>query len=306
MPTKKHIQPGEKVPIKLTAAERKMALEDLMCLDEDYEQIIQDTPTGKPVMMTLDDLDDFGGYIAAESNHCDDKKKQKKLDAIFQKVQDLLEKYTDDDPQQTFKIDDARKEKVISDQAVQIADFAAKSLIAAEQLRIKTKSLDNFWLAPGQRDVLLLVPGISKTIKNKLAKDNASFTVSEVGSMTMALAEDLLDGEAQKQIAVLLLAKHLMDRLQEEIMAKVEPPARMKPQGKRGVKSAVLYQFKITLLGSEPSIWRRIQVQDCTLDELHEDIQTAMGWTDSHLHQFDIKGDRYGDPELLKRWMRRL
>ena len=102
MPTKKHIQPGEKVPIKLTAAERKLVLEDLMCLDEDYEQIIQDTPTGKPVMMTLDDLDDFGCYIAADSHHCDDTKKQKKLGTIFQKVQDLLERYTVDEPQQTF------------------------------------------------------------------------------------------------------------------------------------------------------------------------------------------------------------
>ena len=88
MPTKKQIQPGEKVPLKLTAAERKLVLEDLMCLDEDYEQIIRDTPTGKPVMMTLDDLDDFGGYIAAEANHCDDKKKQKKLDTMFEKIQE--------------------------------------------------------------------------------------------------------------------------------------------------------------------------------------------------------------------------
>ena len=47
-------------------------------------------------------------------------------------------------------------------------------------------------------------------------------------------------------------------------------------------------------------MWKkRIQVQDCTLDKLHERIQTATGWTNSHLHQFEIKGERYGDPELL-------
>jgi len=40
MPTKRHIQLGEKVPIELTAAERKLVLENLMCLDEDYVQII--------------------------------------------------------------------------------------------------------------------------------------------------------------------------------------------------------------------------------------------------------------------------
>lgn len=29
-------------------------------------------------------------------------------------------------------------------------------------------------------------------------------------------------------------------------------------------------------------------------------IQTAIGWTNSHLHHFEIKGRRYGDPELLQ------
>lgn len=60
-----------------------------------------------------------------------------------------------------------------------------------------------------------------------------------------------------------------------------------------------LYQFKITLNESAPSIWRRIQVRNCTLDKLHEHIQTAMGWSNSHLHQFKIAGARHGDPELL-------
>ena len=51
-----------------------------------------------------------------------------------------------------------------------------------------------------------------------------------------------------------------------------------------------LYQFKITLSGLRPPIWRRIQVKNCTLDKLHEHIQTAMGWTNSHLHHFRIDG----------------
>ena len=60
-----------------------------------------------------------------------------------------------------------------------------------------------------------------------------------------------------------------------------------------------LYQFKVTLLEVTPPIWRRIQVRHCTLDKLHERIQTAMGWTNSHLHQFEINGERYGDPQLI-------
>lgn len=60
-----------------------------------------------------------------------------------------------------------------------------------------------------------------------------------------------------------------------------------------------VFQFKITLRDVRPPIWRRIQVLDGTLDRLHEHIQTAMGWSNSHLHQFLIDGVNYGDSELL-------
>jgi len=62
-----------------------------------------------------------------------------------------------------------------------------------------------------------------------------------------------------------------------------------------------LYQFKITLLRTNPPIWRRIQVRNGTLDKLHERIQTAMGWRNCHLHQFKINGERHGDPQLIDR-----
>lgn len=60
-----------------------------------------------------------------------------------------------------------------------------------------------------------------------------------------------------------------------------------------------LYQFKVTLRHIAPLIWRRIQVRDCSVDKLHECIQTAMGWTNSHLHRFEIQGIVCGDPELV-------
>lgn len=72
------------------------------------------------------------------------------------------------------------------------------------------------------------------------------------------------------------------------------------PKKKPAAKAPIVYQFKITLLESRPPIWRRILVPDGTLDELHELIQTAMGWTNSHLHQFEIGGHRYGAPDLLE------
>jgi hypothetical protein len=63
--------------------------------------------------------------------------------------------------------------------------------------------------------------------------------------------------------------------------------------------TSVIYRFKVVLMESHPPIWRQIEVPECTLDDLHEHIQTAMGWTNSHLHQFIVDDECYGDPELL-------
>ena len=62
-----------------------------------------------------------------------------------------------------------------------------------------------------------------------------------------------------------------------------------------------IYRLKVTLHGIDPPIWRRFLVAgDITLQQFHEILQTVMGWTNSHLHQFESKGVLYGisDPEL--------
>src|SRR5580658_10554552 len=59
-----------------------------------------------------------------------------------------------------------------------------------------------------------------------------------------------------------------------------------------------IYDLKITLLGIEPPIWRRIQLPSTMLlCCLHDALQAVMGWTDSHLHQFEKDGRYWGDPE---------
>lgn len=56
-----------------------------------------------------------------------------------------------------------------------------------------------------------------------------------------------------------------------------------------------IYQLKILLRDIEPPIWRRIQVPgNISLMDLHFILQIAMGWTDSHLHEYQIAGERYG------------
>ena len=58
-----------------------------------------------------------------------------------------------------------------------------------------------------------------------------------------------------------------------------------------------IIQVKISLRGTKPLIWRRILVEKTsTFEALHEVIQIAMGWTNSHLHEFTADGVRIGQP----------
>lgn len=59
----------------------------------------------------------------------------------------------------------------------------------------------------------------------------------------------------------------------------------------------MVYQIKITLEGSKPPIWRRIEVlPETTLEDFHLIIQTTMGWYNGHLHQYIVGNEYYSPP----------
>jgi hypothetical protein len=61
-----------------------------------------------------------------------------------------------------------------------------------------------------------------------------------------------------------------------------------------------IYQLKVTLLGTAPPVWRRLQVPGgFTLDRISRVIQVAFGWQSYHLHSFEIAGRQYGEPDPL-------
>ena len=61
----------------------------------------------------------------------------------------------------------------------------------------------------------------------------------------------------------------------------------------------MLYEIKVELKEIEPAIWRILRVRPQTsLSRLHKVLQKAMGWTNSHLHLFEIDGHLYGEGEI--------
>lgn len=60
-----------------------------------------------------------------------------------------------------------------------------------------------------------------------------------------------------------------------------------------------LWQATIAIADIEPAIWRRLLLpEDLNFAQLHEVIQAAFGWTDSHLHHFIVGGLVVGAPEF--------
>ncbi len=59
-------------------------------------------------------------------------------------------------------------------------------------------------------------------------------------------------------------------------------------------------RMTVTLDGIQPPIWRRLEVPTwITMAKLHQLLQAALGWTDSHLHVFEIGDERLGVPYHL-------
>ena len=98
---RKHVRAGEKVLLKLSHRERELILEHTFA-DDELTASMRITPASNKASVysfTLDDLEELSGYVGAEANHAKDKKLQRELDRLFERMQAVLESYTDEDGQ---------------------------------------------------------------------------------------------------------------------------------------------------------------------------------------------------------------
>ncbi|MEU4396000.1 plasmid pRiA4b ORF-3 family protein [Kribbella sp. NPDC023855] len=107
-----------------------------------------------------------------------------------------------------------------------------------------------------------------------------------------ALFEDLWRCEHPETLPVL---QALADYYPEPSAAKAARKGVMRLRSATPAPADSTYQLKAVLRYVKPPVWRRIQVPgSISLAELHEVIQVAMGWSNSHLHEFEINRRRYG------------
>jgi hypothetical protein len=93
---RKKITYGTKLPVKLTLRERDLIRDETFC-DPDFARLAVVEGKGVRVDLSLDDIEEIQGYVAAEANHMKNKKLQKELDRLFDKLQVYLDTYDEQD-----------------------------------------------------------------------------------------------------------------------------------------------------------------------------------------------------------------
>ena len=83
--------------------------------------------------------------------------------------------------------------------------------------------------------------------------------------------------------------------MSERPYLRLVPELVSRPDLRRARRSeTVLYRILVHLDDSAPTIWRRLDVRsNLTLDVLHQVLQVAFDWTDSHLHRFSLGGSPF-------------
>jgi hypothetical protein len=69
------------------------------------------------------------------------------------------------------------------------------------------------------------------------------------------------------------------------------------PKARKDAPTTV-HRVKVTLYGSKPPIWRRLDIPSATtLDLIHETMLIAFGWFGMHLHSFETPYGTFGPPD---------
>ena len=99
MSQRKRVEPGDTVPLMLTAAERDAIVAEVVPPPDLEDKLRLGLAKGGLLqyLLTLDELDELQGWVAATANHSRKQALQRTLDAVFNKIEWLLEGYTDEE-----------------------------------------------------------------------------------------------------------------------------------------------------------------------------------------------------------------
>lgn len=99
----------------------------------------------------------------------------------------------------------------------------------------------------------------------------------------LAKFDEAISGMSPGELTDLLQDLGALAAPEPEFVDEKPPPPQRRPRR----ADVVTYRVRVDLTGTKPPLWRRLELaSDLYLDAVHEVLQAAFGWTDSHLHRF--------------------
>lgn len=155
---------------------------------------------------------------------------------------------------------------------------------------------DLAWTAVDALGILqdTLAPDLSPHPLSGLSQDQAGAELAEILPLLAGTGHPAAD-RLVKLLPVPPMARRRDSPPDALVRTGAPPPA-------AAVRPDTRYRIKLALRDvTHPPVWRRLEVPaDLDLGQVHEVIQTAMGWENCHLHVFSAGDAEYGmpDPDL--------
>jgi Plasmid pRiA4b ORF-3-like protein len=146
-------------------------------------------------------------------------------------------------------------------------------------------------LTKGQHQTILTYAELPVHLSERLA---TQFTLDELDELLDHLEQSVYRAKGNEKQKVL----RIVGKVSKLLGSTIDPDEIPKIQLPKIADT--VFQIKMTLIGIDPPIWRRIQTKDCTLKELHALIQVTMGWEFEHLYRFKIGGLDFANLEMMR------
>jgi len=91
---RKKISYGSKLPVYFSEEDLHLVRERTL-VDPDFGRLALAESGKLKLELSLDEIEEVQGYIAAEANHTENMKIQRKLDLLYDKLQRFLDQYDD-------------------------------------------------------------------------------------------------------------------------------------------------------------------------------------------------------------------
>lgn len=288
---------SEPATLQLPVPERGILLTSRFVVDDAILDRVRQARPREPIAFSLDELDDLHHGLAIDANQTLDQKRRKAIHKILTKIEEWL----GDDEDNVDEEDLARAfvDLIGGDDAGPMptsVDEVYRTLFAiGPHFDTSDQPSYDVTFSKSEREALLGMETIPSDVHRLVAGESPeerSFRLSIrqflVTSLSIKEALELAGDDALRQ-RLDAVARRLSAGMFAALttISAFDVSMGDRPRQIRHAATAQAFQLKITLQDSKPPIWRRVQVADCTLDELHHIIQTAMGWYDCHLHLFE-------------------